>query len=88
MHGSSTGLVAADASHSVDSLQRVRDALTLFNATSKAACDLSEHHLQRVAEDAAARCIGLIEALEKEARERLRRSEAVHGQDSEAAQVA
>jgi len=89
MNGDSTGLVATDASSPRDPVQRWRDALATFNATAKAACDVGEHKLQREAEDAAARCIGEIEREEGEARERLRRSESLHGQDpQETPQVA
>jgi len=87
--GSTTGLVSTDASSEDDPLRRIRDALTLFNATAKAACDLSEHQLQRVAEDAAARCVGFIETVERQRalEERQRGSEGVHGQDTQAPQV-
>jgi len=69
-----TGVEPADASSTDDPVRCFRRALTLFNETAKEACDLGEYKLQREAEDAAARCIGRIETLEKDlaARERLR----------------
>jgi len=87
--GNTTGLGATDASSEDDPLKRIREALTLFNATAKAACDLSEHQLQRVAEDAAARCVSFIETVERqrEIEERKRGSESVHGEDPKIAQV-
>lgn len=88
MNGSSTGLESADASGTRDPVRILRDALTVFNAAAKAACDVGEYHLQRSAEDAAARCVGQITKLEKEIGERLRRGEGVHGEDpKEATQV-
>lgn len=68
------GLEPADTSGADDPLRCLRDALALFNRTAKEACDLGEHKLQREAEDAAARLVGQIEALQADfaARERLR----------------
>lgn len=86
MNGDSTGLEPADSSGAGDPGRRWRDALTVFNQTAKTACDLGEHKLQREAEDAAARAVGVIEALNREAalaaRKGLSRSEGVHGEDS------
>lgn len=90
MNGSTAGLVATDASSEDDPLERIRHALTLFNQTAKTACDLSEHQLQRVAEDAAARCVGFIDKVERQRaiEERQRGSQSVHGEDPQAAQIA
>lgn len=86
--GNTTGLVPTDAGSADDPLRRVRDALTLFNQTAKTACDLSEHQLQRVAEDAAARCVSFITNVEKQRalEERLRGGEGVGRQDEAAAE--
>jgi len=76
MYGSdgATGLEPAESSGADDPLQCLRDALTLFQRTAKEACDLGEHKLQREAEDASARLVGQIEAVQADlaARERLR----------------
>lgn len=89
MHGDSAGVESADTRGASDTVRQWRDALSAFNAAAKAAHDLGEHKLQREAEDAAARCISGIEILEaaRAARERLGRSEKVHGQDPQAAEV-
>jgi len=87
VHGDSTGLVIADTSSETDHLQRLRSALGVFQQAAKAACDLDESKLQREAEDAAARCISRITIEEGQARERQRRSEALHGQDPQNAEV-
>lgn len=64
MNGNSTGLEPADAGSAAANIERWRRALTLFNETAKAACDCGEHKLQREAEDAAARAVGVIYTLE------------------------
>lgn len=81
MNGDTAGLEPTDTSgEAADQLRRWRDALTTFNATAKAACDVHEYHLQREAEDAAARCVGHIQALEREVALHER---SLDGQDSE-----
>jgi len=87
MYGNTAGVEPADARSQGDPVRQYRDALTLFNETAKAACDIHEHKLQREAEDAAARCIREIGRLEKEAREGERRREALHGENPQAAEV-
>lgn len=66
MNGNSTGLESADPSRTEHALGRIRNALTLFNETAKTACDLSEHKLQREAEDAAGRLFVQVEQLERQ----------------------
>jgi signal transduction histidine kinase len=91
MDGSSTtaGLESADAGRASDAEQRLRDALRIFQATALTACALSEHKLQREAEDASARLFQRIqeEIERKEAEERQRSSQEVHGEDPQDAQM-
>ena len=74
MYGSAdaAGVEPADPRSTDDPVRCLRNALTVFNACAKEACDIGEGKLQREAEDACARLIGRIEALEKDlaARER------------------
>lgn len=84
------GVESANPSSEGNPLSGLRDALTLFQRAAKEACDLGEYKLQREAEDASARLVGQIEAVQADwaARERLRSSEALHGVDQEEAKVA
>lgn len=94
MHGSSTGVVATDPrgpDYLESCLRDAHEALRVFNAAAKAACDIGEHKLQREAEDAAGRLVAVIEALKQEARatrKRLAGGAPLHGEDQEAAEVA
>jgi hypothetical protein len=66
MYGDSTGLGPADTSGEGDPLVRWRHALTTFNEAAKAACDIGEHQLQRLSQDAAARCVSEVQRLERQ----------------------
>lgn len=90
MHGDTTGVVATDPRGEDDDCRRWRDALTLFNAAAKAACDLNFGKLQREAEDAAAICVREITQANQPRLalgEGVSGSQTVHGQDPEDAEV-
>lgn len=94
MNGRTAGHEPTDTRSEADPLGGLREALSLFNRAAKAACDLSEHKLQREAEDAAGRLVARIERedfLAKQASlpfsEGIRGSEGVHGEDPQNAEV-
>lgn len=85
MNGDTARLEPANRGSPTDLEQRWREALRCFNAAAKAAADVGEHQLQRLAEDAAARAIGWIEDYATQVRRQLAlQLSGLDGKDSEA----